>query len=79
MAERFGVTMTERTVGKLPRRLGFVRLSVRPRHPAHDAAAQAAHKRTSPSWLPRRSRSTPAASRSNSGGSTRHGAASRAP
>ena len=46
MAERFGVTMTERTVGKLPRRLGFVRLSVRPRHPAHGAAAQAAHAAT---------------------------------
>jgi hypothetical protein len=78
VAERFGVTMAERTVGKLLHRLGFVRLSARPRHPAHDAEAQAAHEKTSPAWLPRRSRSTPAASRSNSGGGTRQGAASRA-
>jgi hypothetical protein len=32
-------------VGKLLRRLGFRRRSVRPRHPAHDAAAQEAHKK----------------------------------
>ena len=42
---RFGVRLAERTVGTLLRRLGFVRLSVRPRHPAHDAEAQAAHKK----------------------------------
>ncbi len=41
VAGRFGVTIAERTVGKLPHRLGFVRLSVRPRHPAHDAEARA--------------------------------------
>ena len=76
---RFGVRLAARTVGTLLRRLGFVRLSVRPRHPAHDAEAQAAHKKTSPTWSPRRSRSTPAASRSNSGGRTRPGSANRAP
>ncbi len=42
---RFGVTLAERTVSTPLRRLGFVRLSVRPRHPAHDAAAQSAHKK----------------------------------
>lgn len=78
VAERFGVTMAERTVGKLLRRLGFVRLSVRPRHPAHDAEAQSAHKKTSPIWSPRQSRRTSAASRSNSGGRTKQGSASRA-
>lgn len=76
---RFGVRLAERTVGKLLHRLGFVRLSVRPRHPAHDAEAQTAHKKTSPTWSPRRSRSGPAASRSSSGGRTRRGSASRAP
>jgi transposase len=45
--QRFGVRPDVRTVGKLLRRLGFRRLSVRPRHPAHDAAAQEAHKKTS--------------------------------
>ena len=38
----------ERSVGKLMRRLGFRRLSVRPRHPQADAAAQEAHKKTLP-------------------------------
>lgn len=77
--KRFGVMLAERTVGKLLRRLGFVRLSVRPRHPAHDAEAQAAHKKTSPTWSPRRSRSTPAGCRSNSGGRTRPASANKAP
>lgn len=79
IAERFGVRLAERTVGTLLRRLGFVRLSVRPRHPAHDAQAHEAHKKTSPTWSPRRSPNAPAASRSNSGGRTRPGSASRAP
>ena len=41
---RFGVDLAERSVGDLLRRLGFRRLSARPRHPGHDAAAQEAHK-----------------------------------
>ena len=45
---RFGVHLAERSVGALLRRLGFRRLSARPRHPGYDAAAQAAHKKTSP-------------------------------
>jgi transposase len=77
--QRFGVRPDVRTVGKLLRRLGFRRLSVRPRHPGHDAAAQEAHKKTSPPSLQQRSRSTPAASRSNSGGKTKPASASKAP
>lgn len=77
MEERFGVTVNERTVGKALRRLGMRRLSVRPRHPAHDAQAQLTHKKTLPIWSPASSRSTPAADRSNSGGRTRPGSASR--
>jgi transposase len=38
----FGVTMHERTVGKLLVELGYVRLSTRPQHPASDPAAQVA-------------------------------------
>ena len=78
IAQRFDVTLAERTVGTLLRRLGFVRLSVRPQHPAHDAAAQSAHKKTLPSWSPRRSLNAPTASRSSSGGRMRPASASRA-
>ena len=46
---RFGARLHERTVGKLLHRLAF-RLSVRPRHPASDPAAQEAFKKTSPPW-----------------------------
>jgi len=46
--EMFGVVMQERTVGAQLAELGFVRLSVRPRHPKADEAAQEAFKKTSP-------------------------------
>jgi putative transposase len=45
---RFGVALAERSVGAMLRRLGFRRLSVRPRHPGHDAQAQASFGQTSP-------------------------------
>jgi transposase len=48
--QRFDVELHERSVGKLLRRLGFRRLSARPRHPASDPAAQEAFKKTSPAW-----------------------------
>src|SRR5690349_4548050 len=76
---RFAVRLHERSVGKVLRRLGFSRVSVRPRHPKADEAAQAAFKKASPSWSARRRPSTPAASRSRSGSWTRPGSASRAP
>src|SRR3984893_7602837 len=47
---RFNVILAERSVGAMLRRLGFRRLSVRPRHPQQDPAAQEAHKKTSPIW-----------------------------
>jgi len=50
IARRFGVEMHERTVGKVLAKLGLRRLSVRPHHPQVDAAAQAAFKKTSPTW-----------------------------
>jgi Winged helix-turn helix len=40
------VTLAERSVGALLHRLGFRRISVRPRHPQQDLAAQEAHKKT---------------------------------
>jgi transposase len=47
---RFNVTLAERSVGAMLRRLGFRRLSVRPRHPQQDPAAQETHKKTLPIW-----------------------------
>jgi transposase len=75
---RFGVRLHERTVGKVPRRLGFTRLSVRPKHPKADEAAQEAFKKASPSWYARRFPSAPAASRSRSGSKMKPASASRA-
>ena len=78
IARKFGVQLHERSIGKLMARLKFTRVSVRPRHPEQDAAAQEAHKKTSPTWLPRRYPNMPAASRSSCGGRTRLGSASKA-
>ena len=44
----WGVSLHERTVGKLLRRLAFRRLSVRPQHPKSDPAAQALFRTGSP-------------------------------
>ena len=42
---RFGVRVAERTMGAILRRLGFARLSARPRHPQSDPQAQALYKK----------------------------------
>src|SRR4051812_14671826 len=76
---RFGVRLHERSVAKVLRRLGFARLSVRPRHPKADEAAQEAVKKASPSWWRERCPSAPAASRSRSGPKMRPASAGRAP
>src|SRR3954452_9227983 len=73
------VPLQGRAVGKVLRRLGFARLSVRPKHPKADEAAQEAFKKASRSWSRRRCPSTRAASRSRSGFRTRSASASRAP
>ena len=73
---RFNVTLAERSVGAMLRRLGFRRLSVRPRHPQQDPAAQEAHKKTLPIWSPPQSPSMRANNRSNFGGRTKPGLAS---
>ena len=78
IARNSACSLHERTVGKLMARLNFSRVSVRPRHPKQDAAAQETHKKTSPSWSPPRSPSTHAESRSNSGGKTKPASASKA-
>lgn len=45
---RFGVVLAERSMSDVLLRLGFRRLVARPRHPGHDAAAQASFRVTSP-------------------------------
>ena len=67
---RFNVTLAERSVGALLRRLGFRRFSVRPRHPKQDRAAQEAHKKTLPISSARRSPNMRAKNQSNFGAST---------
>jgi transposase len=42
---RFGVRFAERGMGEILRRLGFARLSARPRHPQSNAEAQAVYKK----------------------------------
>jgi len=41
---RFDIRLAERTMGEILRRLGFTRLSVRPRHPQGDPEAQGLYK-----------------------------------
>ncbi len=79
LERRFGVVLHERSVGKILAKLGYRRLSVRPRHPEADEAAQETFKKTSPRRLPRGFQNMPMASRSKSGSRTRPGLASRAP
>ena len=74
---RFGVRLAERSVGGLLRRLGFRRLSVRPRHAGQDTAAQEAHKKTLPASSPPPFPSMRRASRSNYGGRTKPESVSR--
>ena len=64
---RFAVRPHERSVGKVLRRLGFTRISVRPKHPRADKAAQEAFEKASPRRSRRRRPSTPVADRSRSG------------
>jgi len=47
---RFDVDLSERQIERLLKQQDFVRLSVRPRHPKADEAAQEAFKKTSPAW-----------------------------
>jgi transposase len=48
IAERYGVSYHERTVGKLLHQLGFSHISARPQHPAQDERIMTEFKKTSP-------------------------------
>jgi transposase len=79
LERRFGVELHERSVGKILTKLGYRRLSVRPRHPQTDEEAQLAFKKTSPPSLQSSSPTTPRTSPSKSGSKTRRASASKVP
>src|SRR5262249_30020907 len=78
IADRYGVVVHERTVGKILRRMGLTRLQPRPYHPGKDGAAQEAFKKTSRLAYPRSCRPQRQARRSRSGSRTRPASARKA-
>lgn len=50
LGNRFGVDLSTVAIGRVLKRLGFSHISARPLHPAQDARAIAAFKKTSPLW-----------------------------
>jgi transposase len=78
LERRFGVTLHERSIGKLLAKLGYRRLSVRPRHPQTDEEAQETFKKTSPRPSRRSSPTMPKRSPSKSGSKMKHASASKA-
>src|SRR5664280_2418174 len=66
------------TAGKVLAKLGYCRLSVRPRHPQTDEEAQEAFKKTSPRRSSRGSPTMPKISPLKSGSRTRRASASKA-
>ena len=48
LGERFAVDLSEVSLGRILKQLGYSHISARPRHPAQDAQAIAAFKKTSP-------------------------------
>lgn len=78
LERQFGVELHERSVGKVLKRLGYRRLSVRPRHPEADEQTQEAFKKTSSPRSPRSSRRERATRPSKSGSRTKRGSANKA-
>src|SRR5450756_71888 len=76
LERRCGVALHDRSVGKVVTKLGYRRLSVRPRHPQADEEAQEAFKKTSPRQSRRESLTAPKASRSKFGSKMKPGSAS---
>jgi transposase len=78
LERRFGVTLHERSIGKVLAKLGYRRLSVRPRHPQTDEEAQEAFKKTSLRLSRRSSPTMPKRSPSKSGSKMKRASASKA-
>src|SRR5437868_4836177 len=77
LERRFGIALHERSVGKVLAKLGYRRLSVRPRHPQTDQEAQEAFKKTLPQRSRRNFPSTPKTRRSKSGSRTKPASVSK--
>jgi transposase len=54
LGERFAVDLSEVSLGRVLKQLGYSHISARPQHPAQNAQAIAAFKKTSPPLSPRR-------------------------
>ena len=54
LGERFAVDLSEVSLGRVLKKLGFSHISARPQHPAQDAQAIATFKKTFPPLSPRR-------------------------
>jgi transposase len=76
--KRYGVVLTEMSVGRMLRRLGFCRMSVRPVHPKNDPEAIETFKKTSPRAWRKSSPNTPKAKSSSSGSKTKQGSDKKA-
>ena len=50
LSQRFAVDLSEVSLGRELKKLGFAHISARPQHPGQDAQAIAAYKKTSPPW-----------------------------
>jgi transposase len=50
VGQRFGVDLSEVSLGRVLKKLGFSHISARPRHPMQDPEAIAAFKKTSRRW-----------------------------
>jgi transposase len=77
--KRYAVTYHERTISKLLERLGFSHVSVRPRRPEADAAAQEDFKKTLRRKLPLSSPPMPKTKPSSSGSKTKPVLGKKAP
>src|SRR5471030_3404553 len=53
LGERFGVDLSEVSLGRVLKKLGFSHISARPLHPKQDRQAIATFKKTSPLWSQR--------------------------
>lgn len=71
LRDEFGVSLSRQTLGRELRRMGFRKLSARPRDHAQDPEAVEAFKKTSPLSWRRSGRASRRASPSSSGGRTR--------
>lgn len=75
--EEFGVSVSDRTVSRALKRLGFRVLTARPQAHGQDPAAIEAFKKTSPRSWRRSGSATPRTGASRSGSRTRHASARR--